>query len=101
VIISIPSHVTISRLIQRMKGKSSYRLLAAFFYLRKRFRGCHVWARGDFYRGSGNITHEVLKAYLVQQAHNSDDGFWIEGGGIPVRVAPIRGSLVKGASPAT
>jgi putative transposase len=37
VMISIPPHVTISRLVQRMKGKSSYRLLAEFPHMRKRF----------------------------------------------------------------
>ncbi len=37
VMVSIPPHVTISRLVQRMKGKSSYRLLAEFPHLRKRF----------------------------------------------------------------
>src|SRR5919109_2957744 len=39
VMISIPPHVTISRLIQRMKGQSSYRLLAALPRMRKRFWG--------------------------------------------------------------
>src|SRR6266700_2368734 len=39
VMISIPPHITISRLVQRMKGKSSYRLLAEFPHMRKRFWG--------------------------------------------------------------
>ena len=75
VMISIPPHVTISRLIQRMKGKSSYRLLAEFPHMRKRFWGRHVWARGYFCRSSGNVTDEVIKAYSAQQSHDSDDVF--------------------------
>src|SRR5215831_11907981 len=43
VMISIPPQVTIRRLIQRMKGKSSSRLLAEFPHMRKRFWGRHVW----------------------------------------------------------
>jgi putative transposase len=39
VMVSIPPHITISRLVQRMKGKSSYRLLAEFPQMRKRFGG--------------------------------------------------------------
>ena len=46
VLVSIPPQVTISRLIQQMKGKSSYHLLREFPHLRKRFWGRHVWARG-------------------------------------------------------
>ena len=61
VMISLPPHVTISRLIQRMKGKSSYRLLAEFPQMRKRFWGRHVWARGYFCGSSGNVTDEVIK----------------------------------------
>ena len=83
VMISIPSHVTISRLIQRMKGKSSYRLLAEFPPMRKRFWGRHVWARGSCCGSSGHGTDEVSKAYIAQQSHDSDDVFRIEGEASP------------------
>ncbi len=43
VMVSIPPQVTISRLVQHMKG--SYSLLAEFPQVRKRFWGRHVWAR--------------------------------------------------------
>ena len=76
---SLPPHVTISRLIQRIKGQSSYRLLAEFPPMRKRFWGRHVWARGYFCGSSGNVTDEVIKAYMAQQSHDSDDVFRIEG----------------------
>ena len=41
VLVSIPPQVTISRLIQRMKGKSSYHLLREFSHLRKRSGQTH------------------------------------------------------------
>src|SRR4029434_2247082 len=64
VMISIPPHGTISRLIQRMKGKSAYRLLAEFPPMRKRFWGRHVWARGYFCGSSGNVRDEVIQPFL-------------------------------------
>ena len=78
VMVSIPPHSTISRLVQRMQGQSSYRLLAEFPHMRKRFWGRHVWDRGSFCRSSGTVTDEVIKAYIAQQSHDSDDVFRIE-----------------------
>ena len=89
VMISLPPHVTISRLIQRMKGKSSYRLLAEFPQMRKRFWGRHVWARGYFCGSSGNVTDEVIQAYIAQQSHDSDDVFRIEGEASPSGDTPL------------
>jgi putative transposase len=89
VMISIPPPVTIRRLIQRMKGKSSYRLLAACPHMRKRFWGRHVWARGYFCRSSGNVTDEVIKAYIAQQSRDSDDVFRIEGEASPPGDTPL------------
>jgi putative transposase len=96
--ISIPPHVTISRLVQRMKGKSSSRLLAEFPHMRKRFWGRHVWARGYFCRSSGNVTDEVIKAYIAQQSHDSDDVFRIEGETAPSGT-PRKRSLALAFSP--
>ena len=63
-LVSIPPHVTISRLVQRLKGKSSHRLLGEFSHLRKHFWGRHVWARGYFCCSSGNVTDEVIANYI-------------------------------------
>ena len=81
--ISIPPHVTIRRLIQRLQGPSSERRLAAFPQRRQRFWGRHVWARGYFCRRSGHGTDEVIKASSAQQSHDSDDGLRIEGEASP------------------
>ena len=76
---SVPPDVTISRLVQRLKGKSSHVLLGEFAHLRKAFWGRHLWARGYFCCSSGNVTDEVIKAYIESQAHEQEDGFRIEG----------------------
>jgi REP-associated tyrosine transposase len=72
-----------------MKGKSSYRLLAEFPQMRKRFWGRHVWARGPFCGSSGNVTDEVIKASMAQQSHDSDDVFRIEGEASPSGDTPL------------
>src|SRR5262249_45202766 len=97
--VSIPPHITISRLVQRMKGKSSSRLLAAFPPLRKRFWRRQVWARGYCCRSSGNVTDEVIKAYIAQQSHDSDDVFRIEGEASPSGATPLGDPSGEGPPP--
>jgi putative transposase len=99
VMVSIPPHVTISRLLQRMNGKSSYRLLAEFPHLRKRFGGRPVWGRGSVCRSSGNVTAEVMKAYIAQQSHDSDDVFRIEGEASPSGDTPLGEPSEEGPPP--
>jgi putative transposase len=77
--VSIPPQVTISRLVQRLKGKSSHSLLAEFAHLRKAFWGRHLWARGYFCCSSGNVTDEVIVAYIENQQHDEDVDFRVEG----------------------
>jgi putative transposase len=79
--VSIPPQVTISRLVQRLKGKTAYRLLTEFPHLRKQFWGRHVWARGYFCCSSGNVTDEVIAAYIENQSHDTDADFRVEGEG--------------------
>ena len=37
VFVSVPPQVTVSRLVQRVKGKTSYRLMAEYGHLRRQF----------------------------------------------------------------
>lgn len=77
--VSIPPQVTISRLVQRLKGKTSHKLLNEYPHLRKTYWGRHFWAWGYFCCSSGNVTDEVIKQYIEGQDHTSDDNFKIEG----------------------
>jgi putative transposase len=89
VLVSLPPHITISRLVQWMKRNSSYRLLAEFPHMRTRFGGRHVWARGSCCRSSGNVPDEVRKASIAPQSHDSDDVFRIEGEASPSGDTPL------------
>ena len=77
--VSIPPQVTISRLVQRLKGKSSYKMLSEYAHLRKAFWGRHLWARGYFCCSSGNVTDEVIAAYIETQREEEDAEFRVEG----------------------
>ncbi len=77
--VSIPPQLTISRLVQKLKGKSSYKLLGEFPHLQKVFWGRHLWARGYFCGSSGRITDEMIRAYIEEQSHEDDIDFKVEG----------------------
>ena len=81
--VSIPPQVTISRLVQKLKGKTSFKLLNEYPHLRKSYWGRHFWARGYFCCSSGNVTDDVIKQYIESQDHSSDDNFKVEGEGDP------------------
>lgn len=78
-LISIPPSVTISRLVQKMKGGSSYRLMHEFEHLRRTFWGRHMWSRGYFCCSSGQITDEVIARYIENQGQDEDVDFRVEG----------------------
>jgi putative transposase len=80
--VSIPPQVTISRLVQKLKGKSSHKLMHTYPSLRRQYWGRHFWARGYFCCSSGNVTDAVIKQYIEQQFHE-DDTFKVEDEGSP------------------
>lgn len=80
--VSVPPHISISNLLQSLKGRSSRKLLSNFKELQKQFWGRHLWARGYFVASSGNITDEVIMEYISNQdikEAQTDDEFKIAG----------------------
>ena len=77
--VSIAPQVTISRLVQRLKGKTSFKLLNEFPHLRKTYWGRHFWARGYFCCSSGNVTDEMIIQYIENQDAAAGDNFKVEG----------------------
>jgi len=45
-LIGIPPHLSVSKAVQYLKGKSSHRMLSEFPALRKRYWGQHLWGSG-------------------------------------------------------
>ena len=78
---SVPPHLSISKLVQYLKGKSSYKMLQENRELSKIFWGRHLWARGYFVATSGNITDEMIMEYIENQddATENDGSFTVTG----------------------
>lgn len=65
--ISYPPHRSISDIMQKVKGKSSYKLFSLYPAIKKQFWGRHFWARGYCAVSSGNITDEMIQQYIESQ----------------------------------
>lgn len=72
---SIPPHVSVSEFVKRAKGRSSRKIQQEFPEIRERYWGRHFWGRGYFSSTSGNVTDEIINAYLDNHvdAHRSDN----------------------------
>lgn len=75
--VSVPPMLSVSKLVQLMKGSSSRKLLFEDKNLNKQYWGQHLWARGYFVASSGNITDEMIKEYIENQDVEKDDDFQI------------------------
>lgn len=67
IFVSVPPDISVSRFVQRLKGKSGYKMLSEFDVLRRKFWGRHMWARGYFVASSGNVTDEIIMKYIEEQ----------------------------------
>ncbi|MBI5411783.1 IS200/IS605 family transposase, partial [Candidatus Peregrinibacteria bacterium] len=57
--ISMPPQLSVNKIAQYIKGKTSRRLMDEFPALKKTFLGQHFWARGYFAVSSGSVTDEM------------------------------------------
>jgi putative transposase len=78
--VSAPPRISVSKMMQYIKGKSSRQLQQEYPSLRKRYRGQHLWARGYFCATAGTITDEMIKAYIEQQDRPPEDNFRVADG---------------------
>lgn len=70
--LSMPPQISVSKIAQYIKGKTSRKLLQDFPELNKRFWGKHFWCRGYFCATSGAITDEVIMDYIKNQDEDSE-----------------------------
>jgi len=75
--VSIPPQVTISRLLQWLKGKTAHHLMAEFPHIKKQFWGRHIW--GSFCCSSGKVTDEVIAKCIAEQNIDQDEDFRVDG----------------------
>ena len=74
IFVSAPPHLSVSKLVQSVKGKTSRKLMSEYKALSKAYWGRHMWARGYFVASSGNVTDEIIIKYIEQQGQEPPDG---------------------------
>ncbi len=75
-----PPELAPSKIVQSLKGRSSRLVQQEFPYLRKRYWGKHLWARGYFCATIGKITEKMIAAYIDQQEQPPRrDNFKVDG----------------------
>ena len=72
--ISVPPQIALSKVMMRIKGRSSYKIQREFPELRKRYWGQRFWARGFFSTTSGNVTDAVILQYLELHSKREPTG---------------------------
>lgn len=78
ILVSVPPNISVSKLVQYIKGKSSRKALMEFEELRKRYWGQHMWAKGYFAVTVGNLNEREVQEYIEnQETHHKKDNFEI------------------------
>jgi putative transposase len=65
--VSALPQLSICKVMGRIKGKTSRKLLSEYRRLSKEFWGHHLCGRGYFAASSGNVTDEVIMHYIATQ----------------------------------
>ena len=82
IFVSIPPQISVSKIVQYLKGKTSRKILQENPALNKQFWGKHFWSRGYFATTSGAITDEMIVDYIENQDDDKEkrgDDFTILG----------------------
>lgn len=72
IFISVPPQLSIAKLTQYLKGKTSRKILMENPKLNRSFWGKHFWSRGYFVATSGTITDETVMEYIHNQDEDAD-----------------------------
>jgi len=90
VLVAYKPHMDVSLIVQWLKGISSRILLQEFAHLKRAFWGRHLWARGYLAVSTGNLTDEMVAAYIAEQEGEPvhDDSRFVIGD--PQKLPPSR-----------
>ena len=67
VLLSCPPNLSPSKIMQRLKGRTSRKIMQEFRHIQRQYWGRHFWARGYFVASSGNVTDEAIMDYIKHQ----------------------------------
>ncbi len=65
--VSVPPYLSVSKLVQYIKGNTSRKLQMEYKELNKQFWGQYLCARGYFTASSRNIIDEIIEEYIKNQ----------------------------------
>lgn len=79
-LISMPPNMSVSKLMQSVKGRSSHKIQMEYESVRKEYWGKQFWARGYFCVSVGNVSEEMIKDYIEHHFEDPDaeESFRIE-----------------------
>ena len=77
ILVSCPPSISVSKLVQYLKGRSSKIIQEEYPSLKKRYWGQHMWGIGYFCRSVGVITDAIIKEYIEEQKDDIDEIFKI------------------------
>ncbi len=77
ILVSCPPNLSVSKLVQQIKGKTSRVLLNEYKDLKRRYWGQHLWSSGYFCRSVGTVTQEIIKEYIENQDDEYEETFKI------------------------
>ena len=66
-LVSASPSISISRLVQNLKGATSHKFFSEFSHLKQKYWGQHLWARGYFVATTGTVTDAVIMEYIESQ----------------------------------
>ena len=76
-LVSCPPNISVSQMMQYLKGRSSKKLQEEFPKLKRKYWGQHIWATGYFCRTVGTVTNEMIKEYIENQTDDTEEVFKI------------------------
>ena len=72
-LLSCPTGLSPSQIMQYLKGRSSRMLQEEFQELKKRYWGPHMWARGYFCGTVGEVDQETIQKYIENQGRQEEE----------------------------
>ncbi len=76
-LVSMPPQISVSKLVQKLKGKTSYKLQREYGALRKQYWGQRMWGRGYFACTTGNVSDQMIREYIEKHTE-TDDTFRVQ-----------------------
>ena len=72
ILASIPPQLSVSKLVQKVKGKTSYKMQREFQALRKQYWAQRMGARGYFACSTGNMSDEMIRQYIEKHTEKEE-----------------------------